>query len=270
VCLLVVSFRQERGFALVVAANRDERYDRPSSPVALRGLSPRVLAGRDEEAGGTWLALNEHGVVAGLTNQPSPHGHDPTLRSRGALPLLAARHKSAADAAAALVEQVDPRQYNPCSLLIGDRQMLFSIELQPKLPVRARLLEPGRYVLENCPLGTDSAKVRHVESQLQGIGASLGQDSLFVALTGILADHRLPEGAGTHTRALGRQVACCVHGRDYGTRSSLVVFVDDDAKRLPTVFSAEGPPCTAPFLDCSPLWSGAVPCEESPSSPRGC
>ena len=95
VCLLVFVWQVETSHPLVVAANRDERLDRPALPfgVLQRG-HPRMLGGRDELAGGTWLAVNEHGVVAGLTNRPAPEGRDPTKRSRGGLPLVVgARHE---------------------------------------------------------------------------------------------------------------------------------------------------------------------------------
>src|ERR1700721_53126 len=96
VCLLVVCSRVIPGFPLVVAANRDERLDRPASAITvLRENEPRILGGRDELAGGTWLAVNEYGVVAGLTNRPSALGRDPTRRSRGELPLVLASTESA-------------------------------------------------------------------------------------------------------------------------------------------------------------------------------
>ena len=76
VCLLVFAWQTEPGYALVVAANnRDEQLDRPAHPLCvLRESNPRILGGRDDLAGGTWLAVNDHGVVAGLTNRPSPGG----------------------------------------------------------------------------------------------------------------------------------------------------------------------------------------------------
>ena len=69
-CLLVVVSRMVPEWPLIVAANRDEQYARPADPVTVLRERPRTLGGRDRLAGGTWLALNEHGVVAGLTNQP--------------------------------------------------------------------------------------------------------------------------------------------------------------------------------------------------------
>ena len=77
-CLLIAMFGVVPDAPLIVAANRDERFDRPAVPITvLRERRPRILGGRDELAGGTWLAVNEHGVVAGLTNQPSFNGRDP-------------------------------------------------------------------------------------------------------------------------------------------------------------------------------------------------
>src|ERR1700752_3288225 len=100
---------------LIVAANRDERLDRPAVPMTvLRERQPRILGGRDELAGGTWLAGHEHGVVAGLTNQPSLGGRDPSKRSRGELPLAFASYASAAEAVRAVPAGLDPARYNPC------------------------------------------------------------------------------------------------------------------------------------------------------------
>lgn len=255
-CLLIARFRCEPGLALVVAANRDERYDRPARPLARCVARPRVLAGRDELAGGTWLAVNEHGVLAGLTNQPSPTGRDPTRRTRGALPFLATRHARAADAVAALIEEVDPAAYNPCSLLVGDREALFSLEIGAERPVAARRLDPGSYVLENRPLGASSPKTAFVEAGLERLPEDRGRASLLAGLARLLADHRVPDPAGASRAGPVERarIANCVHGEDYGTRSALLVVVPDAEGALPTVLAADGPPCTAAFSDRTPCW----------------
>ena len=129
-CLLMVVSRLDPGVPLVVGANRDERLDRPATAVTvLRESAPRLLGGRDEEAGGTWLAVNEHGVVAGLTNRPSPEGRDPAKRTRGELPLALAAHRDAPSAAADFAARFSPDDYNPAWLLVGDRASLFAIDM---------------------------------------------------------------------------------------------------------------------------------------------
>ena len=129
-CLLVVCSRIVAGIPLVIAANRDELLDRPAtSMTVLQETSPVILGGRDEKAGGTWLAVNECGVVAGVTNRPSPSARDPNRRSRGELPLLLAAEATASAAVAAFSTGVEPSCYNPAWLLVGDRLSLFYIEL---------------------------------------------------------------------------------------------------------------------------------------------
>src|SRR4051812_25845734 len=99
---------------LIVGANRDELLERPAVPMTvLQDAGPRILGGRDELAGGTWLAVNEAGVVAGLTNRPLAGQRDPAKRSRGELPLALAGHHSAAAAVEAFQSAFRPADFNP-------------------------------------------------------------------------------------------------------------------------------------------------------------
>src|SRR3954447_10307839 len=124
-CLLIMLVQTHGDFPLVVAGNRDELLERPAVAMSvLRDAGPRVLGGRDELAGGTWLAVNDVGVVAGLTNRPATK--DPAKRSRGELPIALASHASAAAAVDALVAELRPSDYNPAWLLVGDRDALFA------------------------------------------------------------------------------------------------------------------------------------------------
>src|SRR5512145_1458577 len=86
-------------YPLLVAANRDEQYDRPSAPPQVLGEEPKIIAGRDLRAGGTWLGINEHGVLAALLNRRVNSGtvSFPDARSRGLLSLDLLAHSSAAE-----------------------------------------------------------------------------------------------------------------------------------------------------------------------------
>src|SRR6185312_13135531 len=168
---------------LVVGANRDERYARPASPMTQWSVEPRLLAGRDEAAGGTWLAVTERGVVAGLTNQPAASGRDPTKRTRGELPLLLAAHDSATAAVEEFATRVNPGDYNPCSLLIGDRDSLYAVELRDGGRAPEVLeLSGGRYVLENRPFGLATAKTEYTHQRLEEMGCTGGGEQLHEAL----------------------------------------------------------------------------------------
>jgi uncharacterized protein with NRDE domain len=261
VCLLIVLFQVVPGAPLMIAANRDERLDRPAVPITvLREAGPRMLGGRDELAGGTWLAVNEHGLVAGLTNQPSAAGRDPSKKSRGELPLAFAAHKYAADAVAAVAAGLNPADYNPCWMLVGDRQSLFSVGIAGAAGPEVEQLGPGVHVLENAPLHASSAKadfVRRLISDGRAAQPDQGPAGTQVVLDDVLRGHRpaVPEARTDDTGRIwpAEISAPCVHTPEYGTRSAMTVCLAADGR--PVVRVADGRPCEVPFRDVTALWS---------------
>lgn len=257
-CLLVFAWQTEPGYPLVVAANRDERLDRPADALrVLRARNPRVLGGQDRMAGGTWLAVNEHGVVAGLTNRPSPGGRDPSKRSRGELPLIAADRRTAREAVARLTRRVQSGEYNPAWLLVGDRTSLYYLELTIDRAPVVRQLEPGVHVLENAGLGEPSPKVERVRHLVETSRA--GPDR-WTNLSTMLADHVLPDASALETYARNNierrlaTLASCVHTEDYGTRSAALLRVPEGRTTTPELLVSDGPPCTTPFFDARRWW----------------
>ena len=272
-CLLIALFQQIADAPLIIAANRDERLDRPAvAMTVLRPSGPRILGGRDELAGGTWLAVNEYGVVAGLTNQPSADGRDAGKRSRGELPLAFAGHKTAAEAVAAVTARLNPAEYNPCWMLIGDRQALFSVGLAGGQAADVEELAPGLHILENAPLRAPSAKADFVRGLIGAEraaepgpdsyagapgGVPLASTATVAALERVLSSNQ-PAVPEPRTDDQGRTwppeiSAPCVHTPEYGTRSAMTVVVP--ASGRPHVRVADGPPCESPFLDVSGLWT---------------
>jgi uncharacterized protein with NRDE domain len=260
VCLLVVASRVVPAWPLVVAANRDERVDRPAVAAGLLRTDPyRTVGGRDVLAGGTWLAVNDRGVVAGLTNRPLPDGRDPAKRSRGEIPLALTAAADAASAVGAFTSSYEAGRYNPCWVLVGDRTSLYLLDLtgdddgdgDGEIGVRA--LPPGVHVLENVAYGEPSTKVDRVHRLLAGrLGAAAAGDP-FVALAGVLRDHDVTD----LTRSRPEVSACCVHAGDYATRSSLLVRVPTDPAAVPDVRASDGPCCEHLLVDVG--FGDAVP-----------
>jgi len=121
-CTLVILRRPGHDWPLILAANRDEMIDRPWQPPARHWPDrPQVLAGLDELAGGTWLGLNDDGVVAAVLNRRGSLGPESGKRSRGELVLEALDHAEAEAAAAALLH-LDPRAYRTFNLVIADAE----------------------------------------------------------------------------------------------------------------------------------------------------
>ncbi|HET9296015.1 MAG TPA: NRDE family protein [Candidatus Binatia bacterium] len=98
-CTLALYFKVFSGYSLAVAANRDEHYDRPSAPPSIIERSPTIVAGRDLRAGGTWLGINEYGLVVGILNRRQQRGllANGAYRSRGLLCLDLLRLRRVAD-----------------------------------------------------------------------------------------------------------------------------------------------------------------------------
>jgi len=267
VCLLIALSGVLADTPLLVAANRDELYDRPAEVITvLRDSGPRILGGRDTVAGGTWLAVNSHRVLAGLTNQPSARARDDTRRSRGELPLAFAAYADAATAVAKVCAELDPSDYNPCWLLVGDRHALFSVGMTGGRHPVVEQLPAGTYVLENVPLPDNSAKARQVARMVTaGTTSTASGDAAEHALAAVLRDHRpaagpqQPDAGGPGRVRPAELSAACVHTASYGTRSAMIVSVG--ATGPPRVRVADGPPCQAPFRDVTALW--AAPAQDA-------
>ncbi|HSZ88507.1 MAG TPA: NRDE family protein, partial [Acetobacteraceae bacterium] len=104
----------------MLAGNRDERLDRPWDPPAIWWPDrPGVVAGRDRSAGGTWMGVNRHSVVAVVLNRRGTLGPAPGKRSRGELPLLALEHDSA-EAAALAIAALDGAQWRSFNMVVAD------------------------------------------------------------------------------------------------------------------------------------------------------
>src|SRR5262245_3129230 len=146
-CLLVMLSRVIPGTPLVVAANRDEWLARPAIAMTSLSEAPRIRGGRDERAGGTWLATSESGLVVGLTNVPLITLPTVPKRSRGELPLLLTRFSGALEAARALESSIHSEEFNPCWILCGDRNALTYIDLSASGRPRVEALEPGIHIL---------------------------------------------------------------------------------------------------------------------------
>ena len=249
-CLLIVISGVVPGMPLIVAANRDERRARPTVPMTrLEGAGGElaILGGRDEVGGGTWLATNEAGVVAGLTNRPLREGPDSAKRSRGELPLALARHSTATAAVDAFGTAIDPSTYNPSWLLVADRHDTFFVDVTATDEVVVEHLRPGVHVLENRSLHEPSPK-GGTGPGTPGSRRRLRPSVILDRLTALLADHHMtpgePPADATNPRLAIAGRAICVHADedDYGTRSSAVITVAADAGP-PTIRWTDDAPC---------------------------
>lgn len=242
-CTLAIYFRSFADYPVVVAANRDEFVGRPALAPTTLAETPHVVGGKDLKAGGTWLGLNQHGLVAGVLNRRSDKV-DPSARSRGLLCLDALRCRTAQEAAA-LVGAQRGSDYNAFNLLVASRDEAFvaynragAIEIEP--------LAPGLHLLTNLDLNDfECPKISRAYRRFAELGenADFARDPLAMrqALGRLLADHSTQLDPRS-----GRPNALCLHLDEYGTRSSSLIFLGAAPEQVEHFF-APGPPCVAAY-----------------------
>lgn len=242
-CTLIAFHQVWKDAPLVVATNRDEEYDRLSTPPRWLDGDPAALAPLDERAGGTWMGANEHGLWVGLTNRRA-EAHDPSLRSRG---LLCRRLLGAESAVAAVarLESLEER-YNPFHVVVTDAERMVLVEHEAGHSARRRL-PAGCHIVTNRPFDEtpEEPKARRAWRLLHGSGlwpvdcGSHSPADLDSRLAAVLGDHG----------AEGRD-AICLHGGRYGTKSAAIwrICPARSARAAKITLSfADGPPCSTEF-----------------------
>ena len=120
-CLLAIQYRLVADSPILVAANREEFYDRPNSPPSIQSGKPRVLSGVDQQSGGTWLGVNQHGLFVGASNRYKSV-LPPVPRSRGLLCRDLLRSASAHDAVHLAMEELSTHKYEGVNFVIADAE----------------------------------------------------------------------------------------------------------------------------------------------------
>jgi uncharacterized protein with NRDE domain len=158
VCLILLAWKTQARFPLVVAANRDEFHGRPASPAAFWADRPDLLAGRDLEAKGTWMGVTRKGRFAAVTNYRG--ATEPKAKqSRGALPV---GFLTAAVSPGIFMKSIPADAYSGFNLLASDGEELWWMSNRDGTP---RRLEPGVYGLGNLLL--DSPEIEPDKQRLR-------------------------------------------------------------------------------------------------------
>ncbi|HZO83165.1 MAG TPA: NRDE family protein [Candidatus Binataceae bacterium] len=245
-CTLAIYFKVFADLPVVIAANRDEYLSRPALPPTTLLERPHVVGGKDLLAHGTWLGINEHGLVAGLLNRRAANNgaNNPALRSRGLLCLDALRHRSAAEAMA-FVRSQKGADYNPFNLLVASRQRTF-VAYNRAGVIEIVELMPGMHLLTNLDLDDfECPRISRSHERFAALGASpeFARDPVgrHEELARLLADHSTQLDPRS-----GRPNSLCLHLGEYGTRSASMIFLGRERGAI-NHFFAPGPPCTARF-----------------------
>jgi uncharacterized protein with NRDE domain len=225
-CILLVAHDAHPDYRLVLAANRDEEYDRPAAPAEFWQDAPEVLAGRDLRDGGTWLGVTRAGRWAALTNFREAAPRRDGAPSRGGL--VAGFLRSSKGPEEFVRSQASGADtYNGFSLLCGDTGTLAFLSNRDGAP---RVLAPEIYGLSNGPLDTPWPKVELGKRGLADLLESpppLDEAAAFALMADVSRppDEDLPHtGVGLEIeRALS---PIFVATERYGTRCSTLLTID--------------------------------------------
>lgn len=225
-CILFIAVHQHSQYPLIIAANRDEFYQRPTEPSYIWDTQPSIIAGLDLEAGGTWMGINELGYISALTNIRAPDQMDPNAISRGFLVrdyLL--DMPTSEQFLTALGTNKD--QYNGYNLLFGHWQ---NLQVYNNFEDSCSPLEDGFYGLSNASLNSPWPKVNKGVDALKAYcleDTILNNERLFELLRDQhqAEDHLLPK-TGVPLEWEKQLSSIFINMPSYGTRSSTILTID--------------------------------------------
>lgn len=233
-CLILFGYRAHPAYPLVLAANRDEFYERPSAPAEFWPSNPEILGGRDLTAGGSWLAVSRQGKLAAVTNFRDARPRA-APRSRGH---LVSEYLGSNMSGEEQIQFLAPTlaEFGGFNLLLMDpRGLHYASNRTPE----HRAVAPGIHGLSNHLLDSAWPKAEAGKAKLRAqIERSREQpyrsrEQLIEELFGVLADRsqcpdeHLPN-TGVSVEWERKLSAAFIHSADYGTRASTVIVLDHE------------------------------------------
>ena len=227
-CLIYIAWRRHPRYRLVVAANRDECHARPAAPAHWWEDAPGVLAGRDLEAGGTWLGVTRGGRFAAITNY-----HDPAAGRRAGAPsrgALVSGFLAGDESAPGYLERIirEGHRYNGFSLLAMDGDTL---AFASNRGTGVGRLGSGVYGLSNHLLDTPWPKVTEGKRELERLLAApevrVPNLLALLAVRGPAGVEALCADNGRDPGRMRSRASRFILGDDYGTRTSTVVLLEE-------------------------------------------
>ena len=223
-CLVLFAYKTHPRYRLVLAANRDEFYARPTQALGFWNNSPEILAGRDLKAGGTWLGMTLGGRIAAITNYREPQTAPLNGPSRGDL----VRHFLESDTPPLSYAQQHHKeglQYAGYNLIVGNGNELVYVSNRRS---DFSALAPGVYGLSNRFLDTPWPKVASGKQKLTKLIRDL-ETIQIDAIFNLLTDQSLPDERELPNTGVGMEwerilAPLFITSATYGTRSSSVIL----------------------------------------------
>lgn len=241
-CLFLCAYKSHPDYPLIIAANRDEFHARPASEARYWDDEPYILAGRDLQAGGTWLGITKYGRIAAVTNYHEKKPQPLPPKSRGSLVSDFLRSDTSPQKYAEHLI-CDVRDYQGFTLVFGKVGALFHYSNRSN---KCEQVAPGIHGLSNHLFNDNSYKVGRGRTLLKNLLSrpySISPEDLFT----LLSDRtRTPRAAlsvhGYETEKEGMYSSIFITGKEFGTRCSTAIIVDSrgNVRFSEKTFSPEG------------------------------
>lgn len=228
-CLILFANEHHPAYRLILAANRDEFFERPTAPAAFWKDDSGLLAGRDLKSGGTWLGVTRTGRFAAVTNYREPRKQNPEAPSRGVLVTQFLRGRDDPEGYLHRLSRTADR-YNGFNLLVGDAKCVFYFSNREG---RVRRVEPGVHGLSNHLLDTPWPKVVQGKAALS---AAVEEETVDPeGLLHLLQDRTSAEEADLPDTGVGADwervlSPIFISTPAYGTRSSTALTIDCEGR----------------------------------------
>jgi len=223
-CLILFAYNVHPAYRLILAANRDEFYERPSAPADFWTKDPQILAGLDLKEKGTWLGVTRNGKFAAITNYRDPASWRTQAPSRGK---LVSRYLTGSNEPEKYLKNISQKAhaYNGFNILLGDANNLFAYSNRGEI----QKLSDGIYGLSNRLLDTPWPKVKRGKGLLEAALEKKGNE-LEEALFALLADCRIPPDDELPQTGVGLEwerilSSVFITSPVYGTRSSTILLI---------------------------------------------
>jgi uncharacterized protein with NRDE domain len=231
-CVIYFALNIHNHYTLILLANRDEFYARPTKAAAYWDNFPHIYGGRDLQGGGTWMGVTDGGRFAAVTNYRDPSA--PTgSRSRGDLVAEFLESETSPESYLADVSS-NPHEFSGFNLLIGEfSRARCEMHYYSNREGEPRMLTPGIYGLSNHLLDTPWPKVAKGKARFTDVlsadAIDNGQFFELLADKTLGGDDELPT-TGIPYEAEKALSAINVKMPGYGTRGSTVLTFDRDLK----------------------------------------
>ena len=208
-CLILFAINPNPNYKLILAANRDELFERPTEKADFWDKEQNLLAGKDLQQGGTWLGLTKNGRFSAVTNYRPPQTDISFERSRGELPVNFLKNNDSPENYIRLLNK-NQDKYNGFNLIVGDSKEVYYCSNRIK---GSQKLENGFFGLSNETLNCSWPKVRNGRQNLMHLSK---KEFSSAELYQILEDRGSTEEFS----------ASFIYGENYGTRAMTILTID--------------------------------------------